>query len=102
MRIFFDNFHEGGKYTAQIASHQAGLIREGKITDQNSVSVSYLQTDSLNIDISSGSGIINERANIFQIKCTFCGVNNHSVDNFFLNIINNKDKSHTDVVWTDN
>ena len=35
MHIFLDNFHPGGKYTAQIAIHQANLIREGKLTDQN-------------------------------------------------------------------
>ena len=28
MHIFLDNFHQGGKYSAQIASHQAELIRE--------------------------------------------------------------------------
>ena len=26
--IFLDNFHQGGKYTAQIARHQSDLIRE--------------------------------------------------------------------------
>ena len=28
MHIFLDNFYQGGKYTAQIASHQAELIGE--------------------------------------------------------------------------
>ena len=30
MQIFLYNFHQGGKYTAQIASHQTELRREGK------------------------------------------------------------------------
>ena len=50
MHIFLDNFHQGRKYTAQIAIHQAEL-RRGKIfTDQKSVSISSIQTDYLNID----------------------------------------------------
>ena len=28
MHTFMDNFHQGGKYSAQIASHQAELRRE--------------------------------------------------------------------------
>ena len=35
MHIFMDNFHQGGKYSAQIGSHQTELRREEKITDQN-------------------------------------------------------------------
>ena len=31
MHIFMDNFRQGGKYTAQIASYQAELIRKGKV-----------------------------------------------------------------------
>ena len=34
MNTFLDNFHQGGKYSAQIASHQAELRREEKFTDQ--------------------------------------------------------------------
>ena len=34
MHTFLDNFHQGGKYSAQIASHQAELRREEKFTDQ--------------------------------------------------------------------
>ena len=34
MHTFLDNFHQGGKYSAQIASHQAELRREEKLTDQ--------------------------------------------------------------------
>ena len=32
MHTFLDNFHQGGKYSAQIASHQAELRREEKFT----------------------------------------------------------------------
>ena len=52
MHILLDNFHQGGKYTAQITSDNAELRREGKFTDQKYLSITYLQTDSLNIDIS--------------------------------------------------
>ena len=34
MHTFMDNFHQGGKYSAQIASHQAELKIEEKFTDQ--------------------------------------------------------------------
>ena len=40
MHTFLDNFHQSGIYSAQIASHQAELRREEKITDQNSLSIS--------------------------------------------------------------
>ena len=45
MHIFLDNLHQGGKYSAQIASHQAELRREEKFTDQKSLNISSLQTD---------------------------------------------------------
>ena len=56
MHILLDNFHHGGKYTAQIASHQAELRREENFTDQKYLSITSLHTNYLNIDISSGSG----------------------------------------------
>ena len=39
MHTFLDNFHQGGKYSAQIASHQAELRREEKFTDQKSLNI---------------------------------------------------------------
>ena len=42
MHTFLDNFHQGGKYSAQIASHQAELRREETLTDQNSLNISSL------------------------------------------------------------
>ena len=39
---FLDNFHQGGKYSAQIASHQAELRREEKNTDKKSLNISSL------------------------------------------------------------
>ena len=51
MHIFLDNFHQGGKYSTQIASHQAELRSEEKCTDQKYLSISSLQTDYLNIHI---------------------------------------------------
>ena len=45
MHTFLDNFQQGGKYSAQIASHQAELRREEKFTKQKSLNISSLQTD---------------------------------------------------------
>ena len=64
MHIFLDNFHQGGKYSSQIAMHQVELKRQGNFTDQKYLSISYLQTDYLNIDSSSGCGKNSDRYNI--------------------------------------
>ena len=45
IHILLDNFHHGGKYTAQIVSHQEEFRREEKITDQKYLSIKYLQKD---------------------------------------------------------
>ena len=55
MHILLYNFHQDGKYTAQIASHHVELGRDEKCTDQKHLSITYLQTDYLNLDRSSGS-----------------------------------------------
>ena len=82
MHTFLDNFHQSGKYSAQLASHQAELRREENYPDQKCLNISSLHTDYLNLDNSfSGSSIHNERAHSVQTKCTFCGINNHSVEN---------------------
>ena len=86
MHTFIDNFHQGGKYSAQIASHQAKLSIEEKITDQKSLNISSLQTDDLNLDISSGFGRNSEITNTVQTKCTFCGGTNQSADKRFKRI----------------
>ena len=78
MHTFVDNFHHGGKYSAQIASYQAESRREVKSTDQKYLSISSLQTNYLNLDSSSGCGGNSEGANIVQKKCTFCVSTNHS------------------------
>ena len=94
MYPFLDNFHQGGKYSAQIASHQAELRREEKLTDQKSLNISSLQTDYLDLDrISSGSSIHNERAHFVQAKCTFCVGNNHSAEKHFKRIRKEKEKA---------
>ena len=83
MHIFLDNFHQSGKYSPQLASHQAELRREEKFPDQKCLNISSLQTDYLNLDSSvSGSSRHNERAHSVQTKCTFCALNNHSADFF--------------------
>ena len=80
MHTFLDNFHQGGKYSAQIASHQAELRIEKIFTDQKSLNISSLQTDYLNLDSSSGSSTKSERAHAIQKQCTFCGGKNHSAE----------------------
>ena len=42
MHIFLHNFHQGGKYSSQIASHQAELRKEETFTDQKSLNISSL------------------------------------------------------------
>ena len=74
MRIFLDNFHQGGKYSTRITSHQVELRREGNFTNQKSLSISYLQIDYLNIDKISGCGKNSEREKLFQTRCTFVEV----------------------------
>ena len=71
MHILLDNFHQGGKYSSQIASHQAESIREEQFTDQKYLSISSLKTDYINIDNSSGSGKNSERENIVQKNALF-------------------------------
>ena len=73
MHTFLDNFLQGGKYSAQIASHQAELRREENFTDQKCLNISSLQTDHLNLESSSsGSNRNSERAHSVQTKSTFC------------------------------
>ena len=45
MHILLNKFHQGGKYTAKIAIHQAELRREETCTDQNNFYITSLQTD---------------------------------------------------------
>ena len=74
MHIFLDKFHQGEKYTAQIASHQSELRREKTIIDQKYLSITSLQTDYLNLESSSGCGKHISRGNLFQKKALFVGV----------------------------
>ena len=66
LHIFLNNFHQGGKYSAQISRHQAELSREVNFTDQESLSISSLHTDYINIYNISGCDINSERANLVQ------------------------------------
>ena len=47
MHILLYKFHQGGKYTTQISSHQAELKIQKKFTDKKPLSISSLQTDFL-------------------------------------------------------
>ena len=93
MHILLDNFHQGGKYSTQIESHQVELRREEMFTGQKYLSISSLQTDYLNLDRSSGSNRNNERSNIVHKKCTSCGGTNNSAEKYFKNIRKEKVKA---------
>ena len=93
MHTFLDNFCQGGKYSAQIAIHQAELKREETFTDQKSLNISSLQTDYLNLDSSSGFGRNSERSHTVQKKCALCGGNNHSAEKCFKRIRKEKEKA---------
>ena len=80
MHTFLDNFHQCGKCSARIYSHQVELRRDENFTDKKSLNISSLQTDYLNLDSSSGFGRNSERANTVQTKCTFSGGTNHSAE----------------------
>ena len=86
MHTFLDNFHQGRKYSAQIASYQAESRREEKFTDQKSLNISSLKIDYLNIDSSSGFGRDSERTHSVQTELTFCGGVNNSADQCFKRI----------------
>ena len=93
MHTSLDNFHQGGKYSAQIPSHQAELRREEKFTDKKSLKISSLQTYDLNFDCSSGFGRNSEITNNVQTKCTFCGGTNNSTEKCFKRIRQEKEKA---------
>ena len=86
MHTFLDNFYQGGKYSVQIASHQAELRREEKFTDQKSLNISSLQTDYLNLESNSVFVRNSERSHDVQKKFTFCGGVNHSAEKCFKRI----------------
>ena len=93
MHNFMDNFHQGGKYSAQIDSHQAEIRREEKSTDQKYLSISSLQTDYLNLDSSSCFGRNSAIANLVQTKWTFCEGVFHSAEKCFKMIRKEKEIS---------
>ena len=68
MHKILDNFHQGGKYSAQIASYQAELRREEKFTAQKSLNISSLHNNYLNIDSNSVFGRNSERAHAVHKK----------------------------------
>ena len=105
MHTFLDNFHQSGKYSAQLASHQAELRREEKFPDKECLNISSLQTDYLNLDKSSpGSSRRNERAHSVQANGTFCGGNNHYAENLSNGLDRKRGKLarlmfHLTVIW---
>ena len=84
MHTFLDNFQQSGKYSVQLASHQAELRREEMYPDQKCLNISSLQKEYLNLDSSQSSqSKHNEKANSTKAKCTYCGLNNPSVKKCF-------------------
>ena len=86
MHTFLDKFHHGGKYFAQIASHQAELRREEKFTDQKYLSFSTLQTDYLNLESSSVFWRNSEGEMFFRQSALFFGDVNHCAKKCFKRI----------------
>ena len=82
MHTFLDNFHQGGKYSSQIASQQAELRIEETFTYQKCLSISSLQTDYLNLYSSSCYVKNSEIANLVQKNSNFCGCANYLEDLF--------------------
>ena len=74
MHTFMDNFHQSGKYSDQIASHQVEMRRDKKSTDQKSFKNSSQQTDYLNLDSSSGFGGNSEISHAVQKSTLFVEV----------------------------
>ena len=96
MHTFLDNFHQSGKYSAQLDSHQAELRREEKYPDQKCLNISSLQIDYLNLYNSLSVSIKHsEKANSAKVKCTYCGLNNHSVEKCFKKIRKEKEKARS-------
>ena len=96
MHTFLDNFHQGGKYSAQMASHRSELSKEEAFTDQKSLSISSLQTDYLNLYSGLGQRS-SERENTAKTKCPFCGGVNHFAEKCFKKIRQEKEKDCADV-----
>ena len=94
MHTFLDNFHQGAKYSAQIASHQAEFRREERFTDQKYLSISSLQTYYLNLDSSSGFVRNSEIANTVQNKSAFFGG-----VNYFSIFFKGSDRKRKNLVW---
>ena len=86
MHTFMDNFHQGAKYSSQITSHQEGLRRKEKFTDQKVLSISSLKNDYINLDSRLDFFRNSEIENTVQTKCTFCGGVNQSADIFYKTI----------------
>ena len=64
MHTFYKNFQKCGKYSSQIASHQAELRIEEKMVDQKSLSISDLKIDYLNLE----NSVRNNGRDFFSIK----------------------------------
>ena len=83
-------YHNLDEYKDEI-SDSIKQVEESKepITDTYVCNTS----DYLNIDSSSSDSSIHyERAHSVQARCTFCGGNNHSAENFFKSIRKEKEK----------
>ena len=67
-----------------IESKPPGRVKKGrKMYQPKILSITALPNDYFNLDNSSGSGRNNERENLVQNKCNFCGGTNHYADECF-------------------
>ena len=57
------------------------------------MTISSLQTDYINLDISSGFGRDSEKAHAVQTECTFCGGVHQSAEQCFKSIRKEKEKA---------
>ena len=77
MHILLDNFHQGVNVLHRQQASRQSWEDKKTFTEQKISIYLSLQTDYLNLDNISGSGGNNERENLVQAKCTFCGGTNH-------------------------
>ena len=91
MHILLGTFHQGGKYSSHISSHQAEIKIEETVTDHKCLSILSLHTNYLNLDSSSGSGRNNEREKFVQTKYNFCWGTKHYAEKYSKRITNDKE-----------
>ena len=82
MHTFMNRFHQGGKYSSQISSHQAELRRREKLLIKN---VYLFHPYRMTIYILTEFQVVVKiaRKNIVQKKCAVLGGANHYAEKYF-------------------